>query len=193
MWKRLFGVLLSLHLLILAAAATWYVRLPRANSVASSLPALAPVASASSGIDVQVGQQAVNAFLAQALKNQPEVGRILANADVTMGNHVWNADIGIRVGTQVVPFNVTFVPTVSNGNLDLQIANAAMGPTTVTSTLINIVQILPLPHYVQFDPGTDSLQIDLSSLPTHTVQLHAVNYSSRQHALTVLVNLASSG
>lgn len=191
MWKQLFALLLSLHLLLIAAVAAWYLRLPRATDASPSVPSLATAASPASGIDVQIGQQAVNAFLQQALKNQPEVNRILATANITMGE-TWTGDIGIKIRNGVVPFNITFVPTVSSGRLDLQIAHADVGSTTVTSTLINVIQLLRLPHYVTFIPGTDTLEIDLSALPTGPVEVHALSYSGSARTLTVLVNLVPS-
>lgn len=185
MWRRLCIGLISLHLLLFIAIAGWFFSLPR-SSATPSIPAMSVVRTTSAGVEVQIGEDASNAFLAQALADQPDVQRILANAAVHFGE-TWNADVGIKVDQRVVPFQISFLPSVSNGDLNLQIVDATMGSTTMTDTLVNIIQLLPLPDWITFSPATETLHLHFAALPTKQVEIEPIGYSARNHELTILV------
>ncbi|MDQ0191186.1 DUF2140 family protein [Alicyclobacillus cycloheptanicus] len=187
MWKRVFVVLFSLHLILLAGVLVWFFSLPKAGTKAvQALASSNASGEPSTAVEIQIDQNAANLFLAQALANQPELSNILSSANVSFGD-TWTTDLNIKVDQQVVPFTLTCLPTITNGNLDLQIVHASIGGTTMTDTFVNILQLLHLPSWITFDPAAETIHIDFADLPGDKVKVHLERYSAARHTLTAQV------
>ncbi|GLG01326.1 hypothetical protein Alches_13650 [Alicyclobacillus hesperidum subsp. aegles] len=187
-WKRAFIILLSINLLIVVAALIVWNTFPTKNQSTGGAPPL--VASQQPAVEVQIGQEAINAYLSYAIAHDEEVGKILGSANVQF-DHDWNCDFGIRLLGKIVPFHLVLTPKVTAGNLVLHVDSASMSFFPIpNSILFSVLERAHTPNWVEMNAGQDDVEIDFSKRPQRPFGIRMLNYSEATKKLALQLTIS---
>ena len=186
MWKRAFIVLLSVNLVLLVFGVVWLNSFPRNTPIPKSQVSLP---GKSANIQLAIGQDAINTYLEYALSEQPDIKQIFSYARVGFDTN-WACDVGIRLSDRIVPFHLTLQPSVSAGNLDLQIVNASIGDVPIpTSVLLLVLKHAPWPDWIALDIPNEAIDVNFTKRPPHPYGVQIVDYSLKTKLLTMVVSI----
>ncbi|GMA57883.1 hypothetical protein GCM10025858_23860 [Alicyclobacillus sacchari] len=187
-WKRAFIVLLSINLLIVVAALIVWNTLPTKSQTWNGT---APKGIGQQlTVEVQIGQDAINAYLSYAIAHDEEVGKILGSADVQFDRN-WNCDFGIRLLGRIVPFHLVLTPEVTSGNLVLHVDSASMSFFPIpNSILFSVLERAHTPDWVETNPNQDDVGIDFSKRPQRPFGIRVLNYSDTTKKLALQLTIS---
>lgn len=182
MWKRLFIVLAALDLLVVITGLIVWNGLPRSGSVpapAVSVPANAPT------VQVDIGADAINAYLAYAIAHDPEVSRVLASGSVQFGN-TWVCDFAVKVLDHALPMQFVVTPMVQNGNLILHVDSAQMSFIPLPRAMVfSVLERAPLPNWIQVMSATQDIALNFTERPARPFAVRVVQYSPTEQKLSL--------
>lgn len=188
MWKKAFIVLISINLLVVVGLTLLWSTFPTAKSMQGQTPPK-PISNPAQ-VQLSVGQDAVNSYLEYALTQQKDIKNVLSYAKVQFAQN-WDIQLGAKLSDRVVPFNVQFVPTVLNGNLQLHMTSADLGQVPVpTSALFLVFRHLPWPNWIQVDAAHSNLNLDFTKRPQNPYGVKILKYDEQTKLLTLLITIA---
>ncbi|MCL6489282.1 MAG: DUF2140 family protein [Alicyclobacillus mali] len=185
MWKRLFIVLAAFDLLAVIAGLLVWNSLPQSGHTPSPtvpVPANAPT------VQVDIGADAINAYLAYAIAHDPEVGRVLEAASVQFGD-TWVCDFAVKVLDRALPMQFVVTPIVQNGNLILHVDSAQLSFIPIPrSVVLSVLDRASLPSWVQIDGSSQNIALNFTERPPKPFAVRVVQYSPAAQKLSL--NLA---
>jgi uncharacterized protein YpmS len=188
MWKKAFIVLLSLNLFVVVGGALWWGTLPKAYQVKTPVQAITNQDKPAT-IQLSIGQDAVNTYLEYALSEQQDVQRVLAYGSVQFSN-TWQVQLGLKLRDRVIPCNIVFAPTVSNGNLVLHVQSATMGEIPAPlGALFFVLRHLPWPQWITVDGEKHDLHVNFTDRPQKPYGIKVLSYSPTTQQVTLQVSI----
>ncbi|MBF8378518.1 DUF2140 family protein [Alicyclobacillus mali] len=185
MWKRLFIVLAAFDLLAVIAGLLVWTGLPRSGNTTS--PAV-PVPANAPTVQVDIGADAINAYLAYAIAHDPEIGRVLDAASVQFGN-TWVCNFGVKVLDHDLPMQFVVTPIVQSGNLILHVDSAQLSFLPIPrSVVFSVLERASLPSWVEIDGSSQNIALNFSERPAKPFAVRVVQYSPSAQKLSL--NLA---
>ncbi|WP_206832103.1 DUF2140 family protein [Alicyclobacillus fructus] len=183
MWKRLFIVLAALDLLAVIAGLIVWNGLPKSGSgqpsSTSSIPANAPT------VQVDIGADAINAYLAYAIAHDPEVGRVLESGSVQFGD-TWVCDFAVKVLDHALPMQFVVTPIVRNGNLILHVDSAQLSFIPLPRSMVfSVLERAPLPNWIQIDSEAQNIALNFTERPAQPFAIRVVQYSPSDKKLSL--------
>ncbi|MFX4301386.1 DUF2140 family protein [Alicyclobacillus tolerans] len=186
-WKRAFVVLLSINLLAAIGLLVWVTSFPKPS--ASTVPLQSIPSGTPANIQMSIGDEAINAYLAYDLPRQKDLNRFLQSAKVNFSNN-WKAQLDILFLGRVIPFDMTFLPVVENGNLNLQLEQSSMGGVGLPNRLLFLFfERMPWPNWIQLQSQNDMIQVNLSERPQSPFRIRALAYNPRTRLLTLEISI----
>ncbi len=186
MWKRAFIVLVSINLVVFVFGAVWLNSFPRFAPTPSSQIS---ILGKPTNVQLAIGQDAINTYLEYALTEQPDLRQIFSYARVQFDT-TWDCDVGINLADRVVPFQLTFQPSIVAGNLDLQVVNASIGDIPIpTSLLLLVLKHAPWPYWITLDISQQAIDVNFSKRIPHPYGVQVLGYSSQTKLLTLMVSI----
>jgi|GEM_PF-2188970 len=190
MWKKAFVILLSFDLLIAIGAAVWWSTLPVASSANNGTFTKSAQIQNPAKVQLSIGQDAVNSYLTYALSEQKDVQNVLSYAKVGF-NQNWNVQLGVKLADKVVAFDVTLVPTVLNGNLQLHVTQADFGQVPIpVSALFLVFRHLPWPQWIAVDAATSNINLNFRQRPQNPYGVQVLQYDEQTKLLTLQITIA---
>ncbi|WP_062307242.1 DUF2140 family protein [Alicyclobacillus sendaiensis] len=185
MWRRLFIVLAALDLLAVIAGLILWNSLPQSGRSAAPV---APVPANAPTVQVDIGADAINAYLAYAIAHDPEVGRVLESANVQFGD-TWVCDFAVKVLDHALPMEFVVTPIAQNGNLILHVDSAQLSFIPIPrSVVFSVLERASLPNWIQVDGATQNIALNFTERPAKPFAVRVVQYSSTAKKLSL--NLA---
>ncbi|SIT02845.1 DUF2140 family protein [Alicyclobacillus vulcanalis] len=182
MWKRLFIVLAALDLLAVVAGLIVWNSLPTASRAPA--PAAPPVTSAPV-VQVDIGADAINAYLAYAIAHDPEVSRVLASGSVQFGD-TWVCDFAVKVLDHAVPMQFVVTPVIQGGNLVLHVDSAQLSFIPIPRTVVfSVLERAPLPNWIQVDGSAQNIALNFTERPAKPFAVRVVGYSPTTQKLSL--------
>ncbi|WP_067621189.1 DUF2140 family protein [Alicyclobacillus acidiphilus] len=187
-WKRAFIILFGINLLICAAGLIAWNALPNHAPSQTVSPAKTPAGAPS--VDVVIGQDAVNAYLAYAIQQEADLRQIVEGAHVQFATN-WDCDFYIDVLGKAMPFHLTITPLIENGNMLLHVEKASMASIPIPNPILfSLLGRARWPNWIQTDAGHDNLDINFTSRPQQPFGVRAVQYSPETQQLTMQITIS---
>lgn len=182
MWKRLFIMLAALDLLAVIAGLIVWNGLPKSGDTTAPtvpVPANAPT------VQVDIGADAINAYLAYAIAHDPEVGRVLDSGSVQFGN-TWVCDFAVKVLDHALPMQFVVTPIVQNGNLILHVDSAQLSFLPIPRAMVlSVLERAPLPNWIQIDGSSQNIALNFTNRPPKPFAIRVVQYSPTEQKLSL--------
>lgn len=187
MWKKAFVLLLSLDLLVFVIIGVWFATLPKPKS--GNVPQ-APSSERLARIQLSMGQDAINTYLAVAVSQQPDLKKVLSYATVQFGTR-WKLQFGLRAQNRVVPADLVIAPKISGGNLDLQIEHATLGHVPIPLSLLMLtLRHASWPNWIAIDTANHMLNLNFSERPKSPYGVEVLGYSPQTQQLSMRLLIA---
>ncbi|GMA63238.1 YpmS family protein [Alicyclobacillus fastidiosus] len=191
-WKRGFIILLSLNILVFVGGLIVLDTFPSQSSSSVKNMQSTQDDSKTAAVQVVIGQDAINSYLAYELTQEADVQKIMSYAHIQFAS-TWNCDLGVKLLDKVVPFHLVFVPDVENGNLNLQVQSASMGEVPVPNSLLFLLlKHLQWPNWINLDANHQTIQLNFTERPQQPFGVRILNYSSTTQQLTLQVMMSPS-
>ncbi|EPZ43002.1 DUF2140 family protein [Alicyclobacillus acidoterrestris] len=191
-WKRGFIILLSLNILVFVGGLIVLDSFPSATSSSVKKFQSTPDDGKTAAVQVVIGQDAINSYIAYALTQEADVQKIMSYAQIQFAS-TWNCDIGVKLLDKVVPFHLVLVPDVENGNLNLQVKSASMGQVPVPDSLLFLLlKHLQWPNWINLDANHHILQLNFTQRPQEPFGVRILGYSSTTQQLSLQVTMSPS-
>lgn len=188
-WKRAFIILLSLNVLVFAGGIILLNSFPK-ETAPTTPPSLATPSAGKASVQVVIGQDAINTYLAYAIRQDATLKKNLRYARIQFASD-WTCDFGVNVLDSTVPFHLVLSPLIEQGNLYLQVKQASMGVLPIPNGLLfSILQRVHWPSWIGVDQAHDILQINLTKRPQNPFGVEVLNYSSSQQQLTLQLSMS---
>lgn len=189
-WKRAFIVLFGLNLLVGALFLIIWNTFPNASQPPAQTPPSA--AKNAPSVEVVIGQDAVNAYLAYALQHEADVSQIVSAAHVEFASD-WDCDFSVNVLGKAIPFHLVITPIIENGNMLLHVRQASMGVVPIPNPfLFSVLSRARFPSWISPDASHDNLQINFAKRQQGSFGVRAVSYSAKAQELTMKLMISPS-